>query len=182
MFDRLIDFIIELKDQLLFWAVVDHYDMGVRLRFGKNKGVLEPGLHWKIPFADKILTHMIKTTTVNLSEQSVTTKDWKQVVVRAIIKYEVSNVEVLLLEVNDPIDALSDMTKGIIRTAIITRDWYECNGPDLSREITGKVKNEAKKWGVRVDTVTLTDLGEIPSFRLFNSALDANVKLVTSLG
>lgn len=170
MLDKLIDFLIELKDQLLPWVVIEHYNEGVRLRLGKNKGKLMPGFHVKIPFVDQVLVQMVKTTTVNLSEQTITTKDNRQVVVRAIIKYEVGDVIKFLLEVNDAIDALSDMSKGIIRDQIKKRNWNQCNDDDIEKEIYKRIKTEAEKWGLKVKEVTLTDLGEIPSFRLFNSS------------
>lgn len=169
MFEKLIDVILQFIDNIKPWVVVPIYDCGVRLRWGLNKGVLNPGFHWKIPFADEILTHMVKTTTINLSEQTITTKDWKGIVVKGVIKYEVDDVEKLLLEVNDPIDAISDMAKGLIRTAFISSDWKDCNNDIVANEITKKVRAEAKKWGIAVKEVTLTDLGEMKSFRLFNS-------------
>jgi len=170
MFEKLIDVLLEFLDNIIPFVVIPAYDQGVRLRFGLNKGKLEPGFHWKIPFADNILSHMVKTTTINLSEQTVTTKDWKSVVVKGVIKYEVKDVEILLLEVNDPIDAISDMAKGIIRTAFTERNWEDCNNGSVSTEITQKIKRESAKWGISVKEVTLTDLGEMKSFRLFNSS------------
>jgi regulator of protease activity HflC (stomatin/prohibitin superfamily) len=169
MFEKLIDVILQFIDNIKPWVVVPVYDRGVRLRWGLNRGLLKPGFHWKIPFADEVLSHMVMTTTINLSEQTITTKDWKSIVVKGVIKYEVDNVEKLMLEVNDPIDAISDMAKGIIRTVFINRDWAECNNDAVASEITKKVKTEAEKWGIDVKKVTLTDLGEMRSFRLFNS-------------
>ena len=169
MFEKLIDVLLEFLDNIIPFVVIPAYDQRIRLRFGLNKGKLEPGFHWKIPFADNILSHMVKTTTINLSEQTVTTKDWKSVVVKGVIKYEVKDVEILLLEVNDPIDAISDMAKGIIRTAFTERRWEDSNNGSVSTEITAKIKKEAAKWGISVKEVTLTDLGEMKSFRLFNS-------------
>lgn len=169
MLDKLIDFVLQILDDLYPFVVIKHYEEGVRLRLGKAKGKLEPGIHWKVPFADTILTHMIKTTTMGLYEQTLTTRDWQDVVVKATVKYEVNDVEILLLEVNDPIDALSDMSQGIIRNCIIKRDWATCNEESLETEITQLIKKEARKWGLKVDKVTLTDLGLASSFRIFNS-------------
>lgn len=169
MLDKLIEFVLEIIDKVLPFVVIPQYNMGIRLRFGINKGVLNPGFHFKIPFVDEILSHMVKVTTLNLPEQTITTKDWKSVVVRSVIKYEVENIEKLLLEVNDPIDAISDMTMGIIRNTLILKNWKECNDIEIGSEITKKVRTEARKWGISVKEVTLTDLGEMRSFRLFNS-------------
>jgi len=169
MLDKLIDLIVQFIEQILPVEIIPHYDRGVRLRFGKPRGEeLGSGLHWKIPFVDVILTHMVKTKTINLIEQTVTTKDYKSIVVKAVIKYEVTDVATLLLEVNDATDALADMVQGIIRDKIIEKFWNECNSQVLTNEIAKTAKNEAKKWGLKILEVTLTDLAEMRSIRLLN--------------
>jgi regulator of protease activity HflC (stomatin/prohibitin superfamily) len=167
--DRLIDIALQLINDIVPFVVIPHYDRGVRLRLGIPKGKLEPGFHWKIPFVDEIITHMIKVKTLNLSEQTLTTKDGQSVVIKVAIKYDVEDVETLLLEVNDPIDALSDMVSGITRAKVTTRLWSECNDDSLIGEISRGAKVEAKKWGLRVLNVTITDLGLIRSIRLLTS-------------
>lgn len=169
MLDKLIDIIVQFANDILPFVVVPYYDKGVRLRFGKPRGALEPGFHWKIPFADDIITHMVKTATIDLSEQTITTKDNQSVVVKAVIKYDVLDVEKLLLEVSGPVEALSDMSKGIIRTILTTKNWSECNDPEIEKQIGQKIKQESKKWGIRVLEVTLTDLALMRSVRLLTS-------------
>jgi membrane protease subunit HflC len=149
-------------------VVIPHYDRGVRLRLGKPRGVLEPGLHYKIPFADTILTHMVKATTLNLSEQTITTRDGQSIVIRSVIKYEVSDVETLLLEVSNAVDALSDIVQGIIRDKIIEKDWSELNTSALTGEISRASKAEARKWGITILQITITDLALMRSIRLLN--------------
>lgn len=168
MLDKLLDLFLQFIDDLLPWQVIPYYDRGVRLRLGKPKGVLNFGFHWKIPFADQILTHMVKPTTLNLDEQSVTTKDGMGVVLKTAIKYEIENVEKLLLETNSATDALSDMVQGIIRNKIINKNWSECNDATFTNEILKASKVEAKKWGISILEVTLTDLGLMRSIRILN--------------
>lgn len=171
MIDRLIDVILQFADNIKFWQIVDHYEKGVRLRFGNYVGdVLGPGYHWKLPFADAILTIMIKMTTMRLPEQTVTTLDGKVVVVKAIIKYEISDAAKILLEVNDAIDAVADMAQGIVREKIIVANYEDCNNIMFGNEITKKVRAEAKKWGIEVEVVTITDFGRMTSIRLLNTA------------
>jgi regulator of protease activity HflC (stomatin/prohibitin superfamily) len=175
MLDKLIDWLLGVFDKVIPFEIIPHYDRGVRLRLGKPKyigediKILEPGIHWKIPFVDEILSHMVKPKTMNLSEQTITTKDGQSVVVKGVIKYEVHDVATLLLEVNDAADAVADMSQGIIRTMLVERNWSECNDPELPKIITTKTRAEAKKWGVSIIAVTLTDLALMRSIRLLNS-------------
>lgn len=145
------------------------------MRLGKKaSGTLEPGFYWKIPFADTIYTIQVKPTTMELSEQTVATKDNCSVVVKAIVKYEIDDAATLLLEVHDSLDAISDMTKGIIRKELIEINWTDCNNPDLEVRIKRKAKAEAKKWGISISEVTLTDLGLMRSIRLLNTNTKLN--------
>jgi regulator of protease activity HflC (stomatin/prohibitin superfamily) len=170
LLDRLIDFILTFFDQLLPFTVINQTDKGVRLRFGKFKEVLDPGLHFKISFADEIIKHTVLWTTMSLTSQSLTTKDGKDVVVKGIIKYKIADIEIFLLEVFDAVDAISDMTQGIIFDIIKEKTWDELQTIDLKPIITRKVRNEAKRWGIEVETVTLSDLAKIKSIRLLNDA------------
>lgn len=119
---------------------------------------------------------MVKPTTMNLIEQSVTTKDNISIVAKAVIKYEIADVEKLLLEVNDPVDAISDMVQGIIREKIINRNYSECNDSTLTSEISRSAKIEAKKWGISILDITLTDLAQMRSIRLLNTTINTNGK------
>lgn len=177
--DKLIDILLSYWEKMLPFVVIDYYDRGVRLRWGVPSGavkwrifrtptLLEPGFHLKIPFVDEINTHMIKPTAINLPEQTVTTLDEKSIVVKAVIKYEVRDAEKLLLEVDGPVDALSDMIQGIIRTTLIQLEWKDCNNTELANVITKKSRNEARKWGIEILEITLSDLGLIRSIRIIH--------------
>lgn len=168
MVDKILEFIAEIWHQLIPFVVVKQYNKGVMLRLGKFIKVTEPGLHWKIPFADELIDHTVVATTMELSSQSLTTKDEKSIVVRGVIKYEIKDIETFLLHVYDAVDAISDMTMGTIKKVITSKTWQECKEDSIDDVITRKARVEAKKWGIEVISVTLTDLGVIRSIRLFN--------------
>lgn len=168
----LIDILTQIWEKLLPFEVINHYDRGVRLRFGRAVmdgevvKVLDPGFHWKWPLADEINSHMVKMTTMDLTEQTVTTKDRQSVVVRGVLKYEVCDVATVLLETDGPAAAVADISMGLIKDAFIERTWDECNDPRLPKEIAINIRREAKKWGIDVKMLTFTDLGLIRSIRL----------------
>jgi regulator of protease activity HflC (stomatin/prohibitin superfamily) len=171
MFDKLIEFLISIWDQVLPFETIDHYNRGARLRFGKAVRCLEPGLHFKWPFINSTLLMMIKMKTIKLSEQSIRTNDGVSVVVKAIVKYEVEDVMRAALEVNDPVDAIADMTQGIIKRMVSGLTWTECEKMDMENEVAKKARVEAKKWGLKIIEVNFSDFDQITSFRLLNSSV-----------
>jgi len=168
MFDKLVELIIQWIEQLLPIVIIPSYEEGVRLSFGKFKKVLHPGIHFKIPFFDEILRQHVVVTTISLPAQSLYTIDKQNFVVKGVIKYKISDVKTFLLEVYDAKDALSDMTMSIIKNIVISIPAEKCIDPELDSLLTKKARVEAKKWGVDIQQVTLTDVAPIRSFRLIN--------------
>lgn len=171
MFDKLIELLSNWIEQILPFYVVRDYEMAVLLRGGIYKKTSKPGLYLKIPFLDEVLTKHVVITTLNLPPQSLYTKDKQNIVVKGVIKYRVSDVKIFLLEVYDAQDALSDMTQSIIKSAIMNKTIEECVDNEMDNLLTKKARVEAKKWGVDISQVTITDLAPIRSFRLINDTI-----------
>jgi regulator of protease activity HflC (stomatin/prohibitin superfamily) len=170
MFDKLIEIITNWWLQITPIIIIRDYEEAVLLRFGKFKAVLKPGLHMKIPFFDEVIDQHVVVTTLSLDAQSLYTLDKQNIVVKGVIKYKISDVKVFLLEIYDAQDALSDMSQSIIKNIIMSMTMDECTDAELDNTLTKKVRVEARKWGVEVQQVTLTDLAPIRSFRFINDS------------
>ncbi len=168
MFDKLIEIITNWWLQLTPVIIIRDYEEAVLLRFGKFKSVLKPGMHIKIPLFDEVIDQHVVVTTLSLDAQSLYTLDKQNIVVKGLIKYKIADVKTFLLEVYDAQDALSDMSQSIIKNIIMSMTLEECTDQELDNTLTKKVRVEARKWGVEVQQVTLTDLAPIRSFRLIN--------------
>jgi regulator of protease activity HflC (stomatin/prohibitin superfamily) len=168
MFEKLVEIITNWWLQITPVIIIRHYEEAVLLRFGKFKAVLKPGIRFKIPLFDEVIEQHVVTTTLSLNAQSLYTKDYQNIVVKAVVKYKIADVKTFLLEVYDAQDALSDMSQSIIKNVIMSMTIVECTDIELDNTLTKKVRVEAKKWGVEVQQVTLTDLAPIKSYRLIN--------------
>lgn len=171
MFDRLIDLISNWLEKLLPFFIVMEYEEAVMLRFGKFHKVAKPGFHFRIPFVDEPMTNHVVVTTLSLPPQSLYTKDKQNIVVKGVIKYRIADVKTFLLEVYDAQDAISDMTQSIIKNVIMDKTMDECIDTEIDNTLAKKARVEARKWGVEIQQVTLTDLAPIRSFRLINDTV-----------
>lgn len=171
MFDKLIDIVVQWISDILPIVIIPSYEEGVHLSFGKFKRTLSPGLHFKIPFFDEILHQHVVVTTISLPAQSLYTLDKQNFVVKGVIKYKIADVKVFLMEVYDAQDAISDMTMSIIKNIVISLPAEKCIDPELDTLLTKKARVEAKKWGVDIQQVTLTDVAPIRSYRLINDVV-----------
>ena len=168
MFDKLIEILSHWWLQIVPFVIVRDYEEAVLLRFGKFKKLLKPGLHLKLPFFDEVIEQHMVVTTLSLDAQSLYTKDKQNVVIKGVVKYKIADVKTFLLEVYDAKDAIADMSQSIIKNVIMSMTLEECTDAEIDNALTKKVRVEARKWGVEVQQVTLTDLAPIRSFRLIN--------------
>lgn len=175
MFDRLIDVITEWWAYLMPAIIIPNYEEAVLLRNGKFIKVLGPGFHVKLPIFDEVISQHVAVTTLSLPAQSLYTQDKQNIVVKGVIKYKISDVKIFLLEVFDAQDALADMTQSIIKNIIITTPLEQCLDLELDNLLTKKVRVEAKKWGVDIQQVTLTDIAPIRSYRIINDSVLNNL-------
>ena len=179
MFDKLVQLIERFGYQLMPYVIIEEWNAGVHLRFGKWIKTLYGGIHFKIPFFDSIIECPVITQSVNLPSQTLTTLDEESIVLKSIIRYKVSNIETYLLNVMHANDVLIDTTQGIIRDVVEMTTWPGL--VDVNSQITNEVKEYVVRWGIEVEAVTITDLGIVKSFRIFGDEAHKTTILPTDI-
>lgn len=170
MFDKLIDWILSIIQDLLPFFIVYEFECCVHFRAGKVYRVVCAGFWWKIPFLDEPHSEIVVTTTRRTLPQSVVTSDKKSLVVVAIMKYNIKDIKAFVLGVTDGLDAIIDVGQGHIMNIINNKTEDECldNVERLSRDIEISVRRDVKKYGVELEVLTIVDLVNAPAYRLFH--------------
>jgi regulator of protease activity HflC (stomatin/prohibitin superfamily) len=168
MFDKLIQLIQQFGHAMSPVFVVDMWEKALVLRFGKFEDIKDPGLHWKIPFVDSVWHQTVVTQSIHLHPQSITSLDYKNIVVRAIVRYDIKDTYLFLTKLAHPTDVLVDTTGAMIREIIEERNWEDL--VDIEVELTEKIGQKVSEWGINIEKVTLTDLAEINSVRVISDA------------
>lgn len=171
MFDKLVDLFIRFLELFRFFWVIREWERGITLRFGKWRGkIMGKGLHFILPFCiDEVHTIDIIPTVAELDPQTIVTKDKVVVVTQALIKYEVENPKICLIDVNNEVDAVREFTQGAIHTVITETDYSTANVKDIEREVRDKARKEVGKWGIKIHSVVIKSFGKMSSLRLLNS-------------
>lgn len=168
MFDKLITLIQQFVNELNPIFIIDQWEEAVVLRNGKFLKTVKPGLYYKRPFFDSVWKHTTITQSIDIPPQSVTTADNKNVVVKGIIRFTITDIKAFLLTITQPQDVLTDTTGGMIRDIIEDTRWEGII--DIDKKLTSEVGKFVKKWGIKVEKVTLTDLQIANSIRIIQDA------------
>lgn len=168
MFDKLIDLIVQVWHHLIPVAVVNQYEEGVRLRLGKlHKNYLAPGLHWKIPFADLILTTIVTADTLDVKPVNVTTIDDKTITVGAVIEFEIVDIVKYIVDTNEARSNTHDICRGIMADYLQDCTWAQCKDKKTIRTITRLLTKKCEDMGISITGLTFTDMSLSRVFKLF---------------
>jgi regulator of protease activity HflC (stomatin/prohibitin superfamily) len=170
VFERLLDLILQAGEQLIPFFVVDVYQQACVLRLGKYHRTVTPGFHWKIPFVERPIEVVTCMTTMRLPPQTLTTKDGKAIVVAAVIRYKLRDIEPYISLVIDQHDALADVTMGHVRAHVREMTFEELLSEPPEGKIATAVRRQVGRYGFDVEAVTFTDLAAVRSFRLIQAS------------
>lgn len=165
-FEKLIDLVVQFLEFFRFCTTIDCYERGVKLRLGKFKGAVEPGIHAQIPFfIDRIITENVVPKLHQLPTQSVVTKDDKQIAMGAVICYSIRSIEKAILEVESVNHAVNDACQTAILDMILASTWDEIRAEDFGEKLTSKCRKRAWKYGIEIETVRFCELALVRTYR-----------------
>ncbi len=143
--------------------IIDQYDRGVKFRFGKFAGVLEPGFRWIIPIVDRIEKVDIRVITADVPSQEVMTQDNVPIKVNGVVFFKVLRADQAVLEVEEYKYAVSQLAQSALRDMCgkAELDDVLAKREEIGKKIREVVDEETDPWGIKVTDVKIKDI-ELP--------------------
>jgi regulator of protease activity HflC (stomatin/prohibitin superfamily) len=143
--------------------VIDQYEKGVVLTFGKFTGVREPGLRLVFPIFQRMIKIDMRVRTIDIEKQQVMTKDNVPVAANGVVFFKVSKVEDAVIKVQDYEYAISQYAQTALRDVMggMTLDTVLSERQKIGDEIRKVVDKETDQWGLDVQVIKLQDI-EVP--------------------
>lgn len=130
-------------------------------RFGAYKGTWGTGLHFKVPFIDKISKKVsLKEQVIDFPPQPVITKDNVTMQIDTVVYFEITDPKMYTYGVERPISAIENLTATTLRNII---GEMELDHTLTSRDIINSkiriILDEATDpWGIKVNRVELKNI------------------------
>ncbi len=144
--------------------VVDQYERGVILTFGKYKGTRGPGLTWILIGVQRMYKIDLRIATVDIPQQEVITKDNVTVGINAVVYFKVRNAEKAILEIQDFRHSVALYAQATLRDVIgeVELDTLLSQRDQIADEIKKIVDEATDPWGIEVDYIKMQDI-ELPA-------------------
>lgn len=144
--------------------IVNQYERGVVLTFGRFSRTLNPGLRIIIPYIERLVKTDIRTTPMDIPKQEVITKDNVTVNVDAVVYFRVIDTKKAVLETTNYSYATSTFAQTALRdvTGNFDLDELLSKRDDISKQIKEIVDNQTDKWGIDIENVKLQNI-ELPA-------------------
>lgn len=143
--------------------VINQYERGVVLTFGKFSGIKNPGLRLLFPYIQTMRKVDVRSTPIDVPKQEVITKDNVTVSVDAIVYFRVLDAGKAVLETTNYVYATSQFAQAALRD--VTGDFeledLLSQRDIISQKIKEIVDAETDKWGIDVENVKLQNI-ELP--------------------
>jgi regulator of protease activity HflC (stomatin/prohibitin superfamily) len=171
MFDRIFDFVESVIGWFIFWVVIDQYERGVVLTFGKFRGrELGPGLHLCWPFGiDEALVDNVVRAPLELNAQNLVSADGQNVLICLVVTWEITDIQMILLKTEGGESVVEEVIKGVIGKAVREYDWERIRSNRFVTLLRQRIQRKAGQLGVNVIDCEISELtNKSRVFRLLN--------------
>ncbi len=149
---------------LIVWPavkIVQQWEKGVVLRFGRLVGIRKAGLNIIIPWIDRMVKVDQRVETLVLEPQEVITRDNVTVHVDAVVYFKVIDAEKAIIEVKNYAKATTQIALTTLRSVLGQSELDDllAHRDRINQMLLGIVDDHTEEpWGVQVVTVEVKDV------------------------
>ena len=141
--------------------VIKQSKVGIVMRLGKFHKKADTGVHFLIPFLDRMAYVIdLRENVVDFPPQAVITKDNVTMQIDTVVYFQVTDPVRYVFEIANPISAIENLTATTLRNIIGELDLDETlTSRDLINTKMRSILDEATdKWGIKVNRVELKNI------------------------
>lgn len=156
-----------LVKPLQWWIVIAPWEEGVRVRLGKTSKKLCPGIHFRIPWLDRVYVQSTRIRILTETGQTITTADGKVLTLAVNVEFRISDVQRMFLSVSDPEMVILGKVAGLVAELVSTTSSEGLTPKKIEEHASGKIS--ADEWGLSGIKVMVTNFAYVRTYRLLQN-------------
>ena len=151
------------------FTVLDQYEQGVLLRFGKFKKIVGPGFHWYIPLVDRVLRDNIVVEGFESDIQDLTTADGKQISIIVTFSLTILDIHAVLIDIENWQHTTLIWIAGLIGEHVRMYDWDEIKNQGFTDILYDECKAFLDEKGIGISEFRIKNLTDAIPIRLITN-------------
>lgn len=130
-------------------------------RLGAYLETSDVGLHFKIPFVDRIANRVdLKEQVADFPPQAVITKDNVTMHIDTVIYYQITDPKLYTYGVEQPLNAIENLTATTLRNVIgeMDLDRTLTSRDDINTKMRATLDEATDPWGIKINRVELKNI------------------------
>ena len=139
-------------------------------RLGAYNGTWSVGMHFKVPFIDRVAKKvLLKEQVVDFAPQPVITKDNVTMRIDTVVYYQITDPKLYAYGVDNPIMAIENLTATTLRNIIgdLELDSTLTSRETINTKMRSTLDEATDPWGIKVNRVELKNI--IPPTEIQNA-------------
>ena len=139
-------------------------------RLGAYNGTWSVGVHFKVPFIDRVAKKvLLKEQVVDFAPQPVITKDNVTMRIDTVVYYQITDPKLYAYGVDNPIMAIENLTATTLRNIIgdLELDSTLTSRETINTKMRATLDEATDPWGIKVNRVELKNI--IPPTEIQNA-------------
>ncbi len=159
----IVDLIRSFWRLFIWWVVILPWEEAVRVRLGRHRARLLPGLHFRIPYIDSVFKQSNRERWSTLTPQTVTTNDGHTLTLAGQLGYCITNVEVLYDTLQHAEAGVRSMAQGAIAEFVHRHRMVDCSPDNVAVGAAASLNLDS--YGLEVVRLQLTTFCRVKTYR-----------------
>lgn len=147
-----------------WWFVVAPWEQALRIRLGKRAVLMGPGIHFRLPFLDRVYRQSMRLRTIRDEGQTMTTADGRVLTISVGVEFEVADLRRLYESLANPEVVLLVRVRSVLAQEITTTHSSELTPASLQRAF-----EVPRDWGLKSVRVFVVGFAYTRTYRLIQS-------------
>lgn len=151
-----------------WWVTIAPWERGLRVRLGKVAATLEPGIHFRVPFLDRVYVQSVRLRIIEQEGQTITTADGKVLTVSIAVQFAIEDIAKLYATIAMPEMTLLSRAAALIAEHVARARSTELTGALLEERVSAALPGA--EWGLGQCRAYITTFAVVRTYRLLQNS------------
>ena len=165
-----------LSNSLRWWVIVAPWEQAMRVRGGKHARLLTPGVHFRVPFWDRVYVQPTRLRVLSTPAQTLATADGKILSIQLLITFRVTDLLSLYGNLHAPSETLEGFAMGAASEYVEGTHSDDVTPSSLATHVRLSVGSMVEGYGLNDLSAQLASFVYVPkAYRLITGPMESTV-------